>query len=59
MPSTKFVIVIPDGAADEPFPALGDRTALQAARIPEMDRVAAIGNRGPLAQRPGPVPSGQ
>ena len=43
MPSTKFVIVIPDGAADEPFPALGDRTALQAARIPEMDRVAASG----------------
>ena len=43
MPSTKFVIVIPDGAADEPFPALGDRTALQAARIPEMDRVAALG----------------
>ena len=43
MPSTKFVIVIPDGAADEPFPALGNRTALQAARIPEMDRVAASG----------------
>jgi 2,3-bisphosphoglycerate-independent phosphoglycerate mutase len=43
MPTTKFVIVIPDGAADEPFPALGDRTALQAARIPAMDRVAASG----------------
>ena len=43
MASTKFVIVIPDGAADEPFAALQDRTALQAARIPEMDRVAATG----------------
>jgi 2,3-bisphosphoglycerate-independent phosphoglycerate mutase len=43
MASTKFVIVIPDGAADEPFPALQDRTALQAASIPEMDRVAASG----------------
>ena len=43
MSSTKFVIVIPDGAADEPFPALENRTALQAARIPEMDRVAASG----------------
>jgi 2,3-bisphosphoglycerate-independent phosphoglycerate mutase len=43
MPSTKFVIVIPDGAADEPFPGLGGRTALQAARLPEMDRVAALG----------------
>jgi 2,3-bisphosphoglycerate-independent phosphoglycerate mutase len=43
MASTKFVIVIPDGAADEPFGALNDRTALQAASIPEMDRVAALG----------------
>jgi 2,3-bisphosphoglycerate-independent phosphoglycerate mutase len=43
MPSTKFVIVIPDGAADEAFPALENRTALEAARIPEMDRVAATG----------------
>jgi 2,3-bisphosphoglycerate-independent phosphoglycerate mutase len=43
MPSTKYVIVIPDGAADEPFPALGNRTALQAARIPEIDRLAASG----------------
>src|ERR1022692_1074223 len=43
MPSTKFVIVIPDGAADEPFPGLGGRTALQAAQLPEMDRVAAEG----------------
>ena len=43
MASTKFVIVIPDGAADEPFAALGDRTALQAARIPEMDAIAASG----------------
>ncbi|MDG3002656.1 cofactor-independent phosphoglycerate mutase [Paludisphaera mucosa] len=39
----KFVIVIPDGAADEPFEALGGRTALQAADIPAMDRVAAEG----------------
>ena len=37
MPSTKYVIVIPDGAADEPFEALDDYTPLQAARIPHMD----------------------
>ena len=43
MSSTKFVIVIPDGAADEPFGPLGNRTALEAARIPEMDRIAASG----------------
>lgn len=42
-PPTKYVIVIPDGAADEPFEALGGRTALQAADIPAMDDVAASG----------------
>lgn len=39
----KYVIVIPDGAADEPFEGLGGRTALQAASIPHMDRVAHDG----------------
>jgi 2,3-bisphosphoglycerate-independent phosphoglycerate mutase len=44
MPSeTKYVIVIPDGAADEPVAALRDRTALQAADLPAMDRVAREG----------------
>jgi 2,3-bisphosphoglycerate-independent phosphoglycerate mutase len=41
--ATKYVIVIPDGAADEPFEGLGGKTALQAAAIPEMDRVAREG----------------
>jgi 2,3-bisphosphoglycerate-independent phosphoglycerate mutase len=41
--ATKYVIVIPDGAADEPFAGLGGKTALQAAAIPEMDRVAREG----------------
>src|SRR5215208_792859 len=43
---TKYVIVIPDGAADEPQPALGGKTPLQAARTPEMDRVAREGVLG-------------
>jgi 2,3-bisphosphoglycerate-independent phosphoglycerate mutase len=41
--AAKYVIVIPDGAADEPFDGLGGKTALQAASIPEMDRVARHG----------------
>jgi 2,3-bisphosphoglycerate-independent phosphoglycerate mutase len=41
--ASKYVIVIPDGAADEPFAGLGGKTALQAASIPEMDRVARQG----------------
>ncbi len=43
MSSTKYVIVIPDGAADEPFAELDGMTPLQAARIPEMDRIAREG----------------
>ena len=39
----KYVIVIPDGAADEPQESLGGRTPLEAARTPNMDRVAAMG----------------
>jgi 2,3-bisphosphoglycerate-independent phosphoglycerate mutase len=36
----KYVIVIPDGCADEPVAELGDLTPLLAANIPNMDRVA-------------------
>src|SRR5262245_59440262 len=39
----KYAIVIPDGAADEPQEALGGKTPLQAARLPNMDRVAKMG----------------
>ena len=39
----KYAIVIPDGCADDPVAALGLRTPLQAARLPNMDRVAALG----------------
>src|SRR4051794_1484966 len=44
--STKYAIVIPDGAADEPQESLGGRTPLQAARTPEMDRIAREGVLG-------------
>ncbi len=44
--STKYVIVIPDGAADEPCQALGGKTPLQAAQKPAMDRVAREGVLG-------------
>ncbi len=39
----KYAIVIPDGASDEPQDSLGGRTPLQAARTPEMDRIALDG----------------
>ena len=43
---TKYAIVIPDGAADEPQESLGGRTPLQAARTPVMDRIAREGVLG-------------
>lgn len=39
----KYVIVIPDGCADEPVAELGHLTPLQAAELPNTDRVAAAG----------------
>ena len=39
----KYVIVIPDGCADEPVAALGNLTPLQAARVPNMDEVVRMG----------------
>ncbi len=42
----KFAIVLPDGAADEPIPELDGKTALEAARIPNMDWIAATGRSG-------------
>ena len=42
----KYVIVIPDGAADEPQASLGGKTPLEAARIPHMDSIARRGILG-------------
>jgi len=39
----KYCIVIPDGAADLPVAALGDKTPLEAAHKPNMDRAAREG----------------
>src|SRR6202023_4198012 len=39
----KYVIVIPDGCADEPQEPLGGKTPLQAARKPNMARIAQMG----------------
>src|SRR6266566_3911348 len=39
----KYAIVIPDGCADDPQQLLGGKTPLQAARKPNMDRIAQMG----------------
>jgi len=48
----KYAIVIPDGAADVPLDELKGRTPLDAARVPNMDRLAAEGRLGTVRTVP-------
>lgn len=54
----KYALIIPDGVADEPQPGLGNRTPLQAAAIPNMDRIASTGVVGGADNTPPALPSG-
>lgn len=54
----KYVIVIPDGVADEPQSALGGRTPLQAARTPHADDLARSGVVGRANHTPLHLPAG-
>jgi len=54
----KYVIIIPDGAADEPIEQFGGKTAIEAARTPNMDRISRMGRQGlvrtvPAGMEPG------
>ena len=51
----KYVIVIPDGCADEPQESLGGKTPLQAAHLPNMDRIAQMGVVGRSNNVPRPL----
>jgi 2,3-bisphosphoglycerate-independent phosphoglycerate mutase len=54
----KYVIVIPDGAADAPQDSLGGRTPFQAARTPALDALAARGRVGLTNHVPDSLPPG-
>lgn len=43
---TKYAIIVPDGAADEPIELFDNKTALEAAKIPNMDRISIQGRQG-------------
>ncbi len=43
---TKYVIIVPDGAADEPLEQFGNKTVIEAAKTPNMDKVSEIGRQG-------------
>ncbi len=54
----KYVLIIPDGCADEPQAALGNRTPLEAALIPQMDAIARQGLVGRALTVPAELPAG-
>ena len=54
----KYVVCVPDGAADEPVPELGGRTPLEAARLPHLTALAARGHVGRGATIPPGFPPG-
>ncbi len=55
---TKYAIIVPDGAADEPLAQFGGKTPLEAAETPNLDRVSREGRQGlvrtvPATMEPG------
>ena len=44
----KYLIILGDGMADEPIASLGNKTPLQAANTPNIDRIASLGRNGLL-----------
>ena len=42
----KYVIIVPDGAADEPLEQFGGKTPLEAAEMPNLDRISTEGRQG-------------
>ena len=43
---TKYVIIVPDGAADEPLEEFDNRTVLEAAETPNIDKISTQGRQG-------------
>ncbi len=44
--TAKYVIIVPDGAADEPLDCFNGQTVIEAAQTPNMDRIAMDGRQG-------------
>ena len=44
----KYIIILGDGMADEPIASLNNKTCLQAANKPNIDKIAALGSSGLL-----------
>ncbi|MGH9000627.1 MAG: cofactor-independent phosphoglycerate mutase [Acidimicrobiia bacterium] len=54
----RYLVCVPDGASDDPIPALGGRTPLEVAHMPALARLAARGEVGRAATIPAGMPPG-
>ena len=54
----KYVVCVPDGAADDPIPELGGRTPLEVAVMPHLAKLAARGEVGRASTIPPGMPPG-
>ncbi len=54
----KYVIIIPDGAADHPLESLDGRTPFEVAHKPNTDRISLAGRQGTVATTPEGMPCG-
>jgi 2,3-bisphosphoglycerate-independent phosphoglycerate mutase len=54
----KYVLIIPDGAADLPLDELDGQTPFEAAETPNLEALAAAGRQGTVATTPGGMPCG-
>jgi 2,3-bisphosphoglycerate-independent phosphoglycerate mutase len=54
----KYVIIIPDGAADHPLAELDGKTPFEAARKPHTDRLSIEGRQGTASTTPAGFPCG-
>ena len=44
--TTKYAIIVPDGAADEPLEQFDGKTVIEAAQTPNMDKISTVGRQG-------------
>jgi 2,3-bisphosphoglycerate-independent phosphoglycerate mutase len=56
--TAKYAIIVPDGAADEPLEEFGNKTVLQAAEIPNIDKISSMGRQGICRTIPEDMDSG-
>jgi 2,3-bisphosphoglycerate-independent phosphoglycerate mutase len=55
---TKYVIIVPDGAADEPLEQFGNKTPLESADTPNMDEISKRGRQGLVRTIPANMEAG-